>query len=242
MAEFFFALKEKRKIAEETMAFVLDTKGIEFKFKAGQHADFTMQNPPFSDWKGKTRTFSMAGSPLLKGSIMFATRMRDSAFKKSLKAIPEGTELKVSEPSGEFVLHEDSSRPAVFLAGGIGITPMRSIIETAALEKSPCKLFLFYSNKSPESTAFLQDFEKFAQENRNFHFFPTITDSEGKGWKYLKGKIDFAMIEKNLQKAELEKAVYYISGPASMVEAFYKMLKSNGVKDTSIRTEEFSGY
>ena len=241
MPDYYFPLKERKEIAEETMAFTLDTSGSNFPFIAGQYADFTLEKPPFNDIKGKTRPFSIASSPLEKGSIMFATRMRDSAFKNSLKQISLGTKISVSSARGSFVLHDDAKQSAVFLAGGIGITPIRSIIETAGLEKKPHKLFLFYSNRTPSATAVLHDFEKFAKQNQNFKFFPTITQLEGvKDWKYPTGRIKFKMIEENVP--ELKNAIFYISGPNAMVSAMRQVLAVGKIKSGNIVTEEFSGY
>ena len=94
---------------------------------------------------------------------MVATRMRDTAFKRALRAIPIGTSVKVSAPMGSFTLHRDSSKPAVFLAGGIGITPIRSIIGWATEERLPHNLYLFYSNRTPEEAAFADRFENWTR-------------------------------------------------------------------------------
>lgn len=95
------------------------------RFTPGQFGDFTLTDPPYTDAKGNTRTFSFAGAPESDG-IMIATRMRDSAFKRSLATLPIGTPVQLMGPMGSFTLHKDSGRPAVFLTGGIGITPVRS--------------------------------------------------------------------------------------------------------------------
>jgi len=159
MAKYLLALKDRREVAKDTMAFWFDTLDSGYTFRAGQHAAFTLVDPPETDGEGNGRTLSFATSPNNQGSFMVAMRMRDTAFKRALRAIPIGTNVKVSASMGSFTLHRDSSRPAVFLAGGIGITPISSIIGWATEERLPHSLYLFYSNRTPEETAFVDRFE-----------------------------------------------------------------------------------
>jgi Na+-transporting NADH:ubiquinone oxidoreductase subunit NqrF len=98
------------------------------------NADFTLTNPPQTDAEGNTRSFSLACAPF-EDDLIITTRMRDTAFKHSLKLIDLGTELDLEAPWGELTLHKDTSIPAVFLTGGIGITPVRSIVLQATHDK-----------------------------------------------------------------------------------------------------------
>src|SRR5437879_5944796 len=129
LAGFRTKLLRRSSVAEGTMAFHF-AKPSEFSFKAGQAADLTLLKPPETDSEGNIRTFSIA-SPPFEEQLTFATRMRDTAFKRSLKKISLGTEVKIDSPMGSFTLHKNSSKPAVFLAGGIGITPFISIVRQA---------------------------------------------------------------------------------------------------------------
>lgn len=243
MPSYYMPLKERKAIADETMAFWLSTEGTGFAFKPGQFVSIALENPPYTDEKGSKRTFTIASSPNTKGSIMIATRMRDSAFKKSIREAPLGTKVKVQGPMGSFTLHEDASRAAVFLAGGIGITPFRSIIEWATQEKLQQQITLFYSNKTPSAAAFIQELEDWAKQNRNFSFIPTITEAEAKesrGWKYETGRIDEAMIRRRVK--DLSAPIYYIAGPPQMVTALLALLQGMGISEQNIRHEEFEGY
>lgn len=241
MDEFHFPLKEKRDVADGTMAFLFDTTGQIFAFEAGQNADFTLENPEHTDAEGNNRTFSIASSPHHKDFIMIATRMRDTAFKNSLRELPLGSVVDVTSPSGNMVLHDDASKPAVFLTGGIGITPMHSIIEWATHEKKPHELFLLYSNRSPEATAFMNDFETWSQENPKLHVLALITDSDDtKNGRFQKGKMDEAILRSTVP--DLLKAVYYLAGPPGMVEAMKTLLLGLQVSRDNIRLESFSGY
>ena len=83
--------------------------------------------------------------------------MSDTAFKRVLKTMPLGTEVRIVGPFGSLILHQNADRPAVFLAGGIGITPFRSMLLQATEQKLPYHLILFYSNRRPEDAAFLEE-------------------------------------------------------------------------------------
>ena len=163
MTEHLFALKDRREVAEGTMAFWFDTSGSGFAFEAGQNADFTLIDPPKTDAEGNVRTFSFASSPHHRDFFMIATRMRPTAFKDSLRSVPLGTKLKVEGPNGNMVLHEDPSKPAVLFAAGIGITPFRGMLEWATERKLAHRFVLFYSNRTPALTAFLEDLETWSK-------------------------------------------------------------------------------
>src|SRR6266404_6212275 len=154
-------LLNRVEVAEGTMAFHFE-KPPGFDFISGQSADLTLLNPPETDSEGNVRTFSIASAPF-EDQVAFATRMRDTAFKRSLKKVPLGTVVKMDSATGDFTLHKNSAKPAVFLAGGIGITPFSSIVRQADHDRAPHKLYLFYSNRRPEDAPFievLQDLEK----------------------------------------------------------------------------------
>src|SRR4029077_17624582 len=148
MAEYQMTLVDRQRIARATMAYWFDANGARYEFRAGQHADFVSGSE--SD---NSRTFSLASSPLDKESIMIAMRMRNTAFKSELKTAALGTKFIVSRPRGSFTLHRDITRPAVFLAGGIGISPIRSILRSAIQEHLTHKLYLFYSNRKADDAA-----------------------------------------------------------------------------------------
>lgn len=119
-------LLNRVEIAEGTMALYFE-KPSGFDFKPGQSSDLTLIDPPETDAEGNVRTFSIASAPF-EDQLMFATRMRDTAFKRSLKRVPLGTPVKMESPMGSFTLHKNSAKPAVFLAGGIGVTPFFSAL------------------------------------------------------------------------------------------------------------------
>ena len=212
-----------------------------FDFEPGQSVDITLLNPPETDAEGNVRTFSIASAPF-EDELRFATRMRDTAFKRSLKKAPIGTVVKMDSAVGSFTLHKNSEKPAVFLAGGIGITPFSSIVRQADYDRAPHKLYLFYSNRRPEDAPFVEVLRNLEKTNPNFHFIPTMTKmaSSKKTWNGETGRIDGKMLSRYLN--DLRAPIYYLAGPPAMVSGMRKMLVISGVDEDDIRADEFAGY
>lgn len=239
MSIFTVPLRRGELVAERTMAFHFDKPGG-FRFKAGQTLDLTLLNPPETDAEGNVRTFSIASAPH-DDDLVVATRMRGTAFKRVLASIAMGTVLQAEGPGGSFTLHQDVRKPAVFLTGGIGITPFRSMIRDAVARKLAQPLWLFYSNARPEDAAFLDELQHIADTAPSVHFVPTMTDmaKSGRQWSGATGLINREMISGHLP---LFGPTYYIAGPPAMVVAMRKMLAASGVEDGDIRSEDFAGY
>ena len=233
-------LLSRVEVAEGTMAFHFE-KPPQFDFKPGQSADLTLSNPPETDAEGNTRTFSIA-SPPFENQLIFATRMRDTAFKRSLKKIPPGTEVKIDPAMGSFTLHKNSAKPAVFLASGIGITPFLSIVRQADHDRLTHKLYLFCSNRRPEDTPFLDTLQMLEKSNPQFQLICTMTEmSQSKReWKGETGLINQEMLSRHL--TNLQGPIYYIAGPPAMVAGVREILVHAGVDEDDIRTEDFAGY
>ena len=149
-----------------------------FAFNAGQALAWTLMDPPETDDEGVMRNFSIASAPG-EPDLMIATRKRDTAFKRVLKTMPLGTEVRIVGPFGSLTLRQNAARPAVFLAGGIGITPFRSMLRQAAEQKLPHRLSLVYSSRRPEDAAFLEELQELEKENSNYKFIGTITEMAG---------------------------------------------------------------
>src|ERR671930_735826 len=120
-------IKEKREVAKGTLMVVFDLLGEEVDFQPGQYFWVTLLDAPYDDEKGVRRHISVVTSPNDRGVLGLCTRLRDTAFKRSLAELPVGADVDVEPPKGNFVLPEDASRPFVFVAGGIGITAFRSM-------------------------------------------------------------------------------------------------------------------
>lgn len=239
MASLILSLRHREAIADHTMAFHFG-KPANFQFTAGQSLDLTLITPPQTDAEGNTRTFTIASAPQ-DDDIVIATRLRDTAFKRVLASVPIGTEVQAEGPEGSFTLQQDVSKPAVFLTGGIGITPFRSIIRDTVARKLAHPLWLFYSNHRPEDAAFLDELQRLADATSSLHFVPTMTDmaKSHRNWPGETGFIDREMIR---HRVPLLAPRYYLAGPPAMVTAMRKMLTDAEVKDADIQFEEFSGY
>jgi ferredoxin-NADP reductase len=186
---------------------------------------------------------------------MFTTRIRDSPYKKRLSTLEEGSKVKVRGPEGQFVLHEDRSKPAVFLSGGIGVTPFRSMLKYATDKRLPVKIIMFDSNRNRSNILFKKEFDEWVNINRNLKIIYTISEEEDRqheqsslsaaknDWKGEYGIIDKAMILKYLDTAELNNSMFYICGPPSMLKAMQALLQEElEIPKERIKVEEFTGY
>src|SRR5205807_7709576 len=130
-----------------------------------------------TDAEGNTRGFSIASAPF-EQTLMVATRMRNTAFKRMLKTLPLGSEVKIEGPFGDLRLHNNAARPAVVVSGGIGITPFRSILMQAVKQRRAPRIFFFYANRRPEDAVFLDDMRALARDSATFTFVPTMTEMD----------------------------------------------------------------
>jgi ferredoxin-NADP reductase len=233
-------LLKKEDVAEGTASFFFE-KPEGFSYIAGQYINLRLINPPETDDEGTRRFFSLTSAPY-EAHLRIATRMRDTAFKRILKNMEAGSKIELFGPYGKLVLHEDSSVPAVFLTGGIGVTPFRSMVSQATHDKSPQKIYMFYSNRRPEDTVFLKELLAWQEENPNFKLIGTMTDmaNSSQSWEGEQGVINPEMIKKYIE--DIGKPIFYIAGPPGMVEAMNKMLLENGIPEEKINKEDFTGY
>jgi ferredoxin-NADP reductase len=239
VSTFMLTLQRREPIADRTMAFHFAKPDL-FNFEAGQALDVMLLDPPETDAEGNVRTFTIASAPQ-DDEVVIATRVRDTAFKRVLTSLAIGAEVQADGPDGSFTLHRDAAKPAVFLTGGIGITPFRSIIRDAVARMLPHSLWLFYSNTRPEDAAFLDELQQLADRTPLLHFVPTMTNmaKSSREWRGATGLIDRAMLSSRLP---LNGPTYYIAGPPAMVTAMHAMLTGAGVKDDDVRSDEFAGY
>src|SRR6516225_10128956 len=182
MPKFETTLKSNETVAEGTMAFHF-AKPAGFAFKPGQSMNVSLIEPPETDARGNARTFSIVSAPH-ESELVIATRMRDTAYKRVLKAMPAGGRVSLRGPAGLFTLDAADSRPAAFLAGGIGVTPFASMLRDAAQTGFARDLWLFYSNRRPEDAAFLDELMTLPKRNPKIHFVGTMVemDKSTRGW------------------------------------------------------------
>jgi ferredoxin-NADP reductase len=233
-------LLAREEVALGTMSFRF-SKPDGFEYRAGQFAEYTLLNPTGTDAEANTHCFSLSSAPY-EPFLMSTTRMRDTAFKRALRDLPIGTELQLDAPFGLFTLNNVTQRPAVFLTGGIGITPVRSMVLQALHDNTEQDITVFYSNRRPEEAAFLDEFTQLADSNARLTLVATITapDTSEQEWDGEIGHITAAMLSKYLD--ELSSPIFYPCGPVTMVKSIQAALVAAGVDENDIRTEEFTGY
>src|SRR6202045_5282549 len=241
MIDYQSALLGRTEVAEGTMAFQFE-KPNNFTFKAGQYIDLTVSGsqPQLGPSDGMTHTFSIASSPSDKDLIV-TTRMRNTVFKRTISTLPIGSRARIEGPMGSFTLHNNTARPAIFLAGGIGIAPFLSMLSYATTEKLRHPIVLFYANRYLQDAAFIDVLWKFERANPRFRFVPTLTRAaNNNGWKGKTGHISPEMLVMHV--GVLRGPIYYIAGPPAMVAASRRTLSEVGVDEDDVRTEEFGGY
>lgn len=205
------------------------------RYTAGQFIEMTLPhaNP---DERGIKHWFTLSSSPSEK-LISITTKHaveRVSTFKQVLFGLEPGAEITISEPMGDFVLPKDIARPLVFVAGGIGITPMRSMIKWLVDNQEHRTIQLIYAANALEEVAF--------RDLLNDYGCPTdiILSDPPKNWQGLSGHLDSAKI---LELApDVDNKLYYLSGPEPMVEALEKDLVLSGVDKRRIVGDFFPGY
>ncbi|MDZ7724959.1 MAG: FAD-dependent oxidoreductase [candidate division KSB1 bacterium] len=179
-------------IAAGTMAFELE-KPEGFGFQAGQHTIVQLPELKYEDKKGASRPFTIASAPGA-GTLLIVTRQTGSGFKKTWQELPLESEIRITPAKGELVLDQD--KPAVFLTGGIGITPFRSMILDNYHEGVETPLTLLYSNKTAETAAFHSFFTRMIKDFPALNYVPTLTETNThhNDWNGEKRMLDDAFV------------------------------------------------
>ncbi|MBK8984100.1 MAG: FAD-dependent oxidoreductase [Ignavibacteria bacterium] len=235
MKDFKIKLAGKEIICENTLLFTFDRSGTGYEFFPGQYAYFTLPENSGAlkiDAKGNTRPFSFAGSPDKK-ELLIAVRKNESAFVENLFNLQPGSDLFVSKPFGNNILADNSAK--IFIAGGIGITPVRSILEYVYENNLNEKITLFYFNKTCTQTAFLSELENWSENIQGFNFIPVIEDLNDKEWNYVFGLFSADLIRK--YAGETEGKNFYLFGSDSMNEKVKETFLNEGIKPENIITE-----
>ena len=217
-------LLARREVAEGTLEHRF-TWPEGFSFKAGQAVELILPGVG-------GHAFSLVNPPS-ETELAIATRMRDSAYKRALRALPIGTAAHLDGPFGSLTLHRNDQRGAVFIAGGIGITPFMSMLRQSARESMRHSLALVYSNRHARDAAYLEELQRLSGAQPNFRLLTTMTEEGG-------APVD----AKAVQAASLgiPSPIYYLAGPPGMVAAMKTVLEEAGVEDADVRSEEFFGY
>lgn len=219
-------LQEKENLTDNVWAFRF-TPSEPLTWIAGQfvYVELPHNNP---DAEGTTRWFTNSAAPY-EGILQITTRVTESSFKQALSKLEVGSsELQLLEnPDGDFVW-QDSSTPIVFVAGGIGVTPFRSILRQRAHDKQPLNVTLVYGSRTPE-VPFKDELEQL------------VTDDPQLKIHYVVGSPLTAASLQSLVPT-LDQALVYVSGPEPMVEALGEDLKRHGLSESQLKQDFFPNY
>ncbi|MDP3741807.1 MAG: oxidoreductase [Candidatus Micrarchaeota archaeon] len=223
----------------------LNLAGEKFTFKPGQYALVELKikqvvaggsvgadaGGPWDD-----HAFSIACAPNTE-YLEFATRKSDSDYKKAFVALVKGDEVKVSGPLGNFTL-DPIAKSVCFLSGGIGITPIRSMVQFATQQKLNMPITLLFGNRNPSEIPFKAELDGLQKQNPNLKVVHVVSEGDAK-WTGAVGRIDAELIKNH---SRIDTDTYYICGPPGMVDSLTNTLKTLNVAEERIKIEYFTGY
>ena len=242
-------LVEKKDEAKGTTSFFLEPERP-VSFLPGQYIYLTIPTLIFPDSKGRTRHFTISSSPTEGEILRVTTRMREeSGFKKSLDELPIGAQIDGEGPNGTFVFDEGEKLKNVFVAGGIGITPFRSMIKYIVDKNLTTPIYLIYSN-SDNDFVFKKEFDEIVSSHPNIkvQYVPTSTEGhldELKISKFITNqKFDMSQPGRAIEnwKLKISSLTWWLCGPPPMVDTMENVLGKMGITSNHIRSEKFTGY
>lgn len=199
-------------------------KGLQFA--PGQYLEWTLSYPR-ADIRGNRRTFSIASAPTEPDvHIGIKTYQPSSTFKQALLRLQPGQYIRAAHVAGNFTLPRDTKRPLVFIAGGIGITPFRSMVQQLVDTNQQRNITLLYSATTEADFVYREVFQSATTVGLKAH--------------YVTGRLDEATIRDCVPG--LQQSLVYISGPDAMVTGYKHMLRGMGVGQANIKTDHFTGY
>jgi ferredoxin-NADP reductase len=216
-------LKSKRQLANDITE-VTFKKPRHWRFLAGQYADLTLAHA--ADIRGRRRTFSIASAPA-ESNLMFTFRTPPdgSSYKRAMRALPEGALVRASNIAGSFVL-PPTPKPLLFIAGGIGITPFRSMVAQLIAQKTTCNVVLLYLASDDQHFVYRDVFER--------------ATPLGVHTEYRTQRVTLPELTNIVP--DLADREVYISGPESMVRSYKHMALTAGAQRRHIHTDRFTGY
>ena len=233
-------LKERREIGAGIMSFTFQ-KPPGFSHRLGQYMEWTLPLRN-ADSRGARRYFSIASSPT-EPELMIAARFpeKTSRYKQELAVMKPGDLIIAGELGGDFVLPRDQSLPLAFVAGGIGITPFRSMVKYLLDKGERRDIVLLYSCSTEEELVFRELFDE-ARCRIGLKTVYTLTDTHRipQAWCGQRGPIDARMMRGEVPAIRQRR--FFVSGPPGMVNAMVTTLHAAGVPRRQVRTDSFLGY
>ncbi|MBI2626118.1 MAG: PAS domain S-box protein [Candidatus Nealsonbacteria bacterium] len=223
-------LIEKKQLVNGVWEFSFGLNGKKFHFEAGQYVRVVVPKLIKKDTKGPGRVFSIASSPNDKKKITIVFRVSESGYKQTLAQTKVGEKLEIEGPWGTLGFPEKTDNPLVFIAGGTGISPFLSMLRFAAEKHLKHNITLLYASRSAGKAIYPSDLKALKKQNPKLKIANIF------------GFINKSFVQKNTSASVLEKAIFYISGPISMMSAAIALLRDLGVDDERIYFEEWSEY
>lgn len=221
-------LSNKRTIAENTIEMTFLVSDTSFSFKAGQYVSICIPSLSGIPIPDSCHDFSLVSSPSNPQEISIAFRVSESIFKTALLELSIGDAVNIDGPKGVLTLPEEANTPLIFVAGGIGITPLLSMVRFATETFSPQQISLLYCNSKKETTAYHDELVALEKQNQNFIMYESI------------GIPNEEIFAPHIKKAP--NSLWCIVGAPKMVRAIRNILSGSGIIDRQILTEEFTGY
>jgi ferredoxin-NADP reductase len=228
---------EKREVAKGTLLVHFAVEDYP-DYRPGAYFWVELPDRGHDDEKGLRRHISLVTSPTETGVVGLATRLRDSAFKRTLAELEVGDEVQVEEPKGSFLLPEDTGAEYVFVAGGIGITVLRSMLRYIADEQLPYRVTLVFSNRDRESAAFLDELEELERRIEGLRVVLTMTDDPE--WEGETRHLDADVLSELV--GGLDGKTFLVAGPPEMAQSVADSLTAAGVPEDRVLADKFSGY
>jgi ferredoxin-NADP reductase len=204
-----------------------------YEFSAGQYFRLTLETRDGAE----TKPFSHANAPA-DPFIELATRMSGSAFKDALGALVRGDEVTVQGPYGSLIV-PDGVTKAVFLVGGVGITPVRSIVRDAEQRGTGLRVRIFYGNHDQLCIPYSGEFAEYQRKDRRFEIVDVLEDPLP-GWIGERGVIAPELVRRFIDP--LDGWHYFMSGPPAMVSAMQRVTDGLSVPEERLSLERFTGY
>ena len=227
----------KREVAKGTLLALFAVDDYP-DYRPGAYFWVELPDRGHEDEKGLRRHISLVTSPTERGVVGLATRLRDSAFKKTLAELEVGDEVQVEEPKGSFLLPEDAGTDYVFVAGGIGITVFRSMLRYIADEQLPYRITLVCSNRDRESTPFFDEIQELEGKIDGLRVILTMT--EDPSWEGETRRIDEEMLRDVL--GDLDGYTFLVAGPPGMAKGVESVLREAGLPEERVLADSFRGY
>ena len=233
-------LKWKKQLSPDTLEFAFEPSIKDLKFLPGQYLEWTLPHKNI-DSRGNRRYFSISSSPTeaeIRMTVKFYTP--SSTYKKELASLNPGKTIIAASLSGDFVLPKDLKIPLVFIAGGVGIAPFRSMIAYIIDKNIQTDIILLYTNRTKEDILFKDIFDRAVQQGVRTVYNLTDLKSIPLDWQGTTGYITKESVQKQIPG--YQDRTYYLSGPQLMVQNFERTLIDSGVKKNKIKTDFFPGY